>query len=853
MHFDAIMTFLTRGFSPLRAILVFGIASQAAVPQVSIVTSFTGVTLPPQVSVVPVRFKVDGGPERTMDIPLTCTSMQCTGDVAVYDSLQGSNSKQFTVARTTDSAAPIPLNLLQHRQSLALGRTHALMVRAGEVWSFGWNHNGQLGWGLQDSLYHPNFRKIPGLSRIISVSVGRDFSMALDSSGDVWTWGSNYRGVLGNGQSDPQESDPRLSAKVIYNRSYSISTPKKILSGKRIMQIECGPIHALALGENGYVYGWGSNSIGCYWNYSLATKLATPKLIDSMGDVWRVSAGGDNIGIERYFSFSLILRKNGTLWGAGEAGWGQLGSVYNVYNGAIQVPLNLSSYTNPKLTSLRSGDVNTYFDIVDTVTKQRKVVALGRNVYGALPFAPLADNTPILVGVGSAWQLGGGGAIMVAYGRGECATSDTIRCGSWRGKTRSTSGIQNWEVLKVGSQQPKWKYIEPGIGSVVGVDSADRYYCIGWDSLCSIDGSNQSRSLVTDTNSIQSLQISGLGDTLYVPNSTYKLALNGLVAGEVVAASGAILCGPSGCFADLIGVRADGRIGVKKIVVKVASLQSNQLSLNQNDISSQAQLTGAVTNSFMGAVYLNIYRIGPGGLGFVKSLYVGEKNIGSWSFNVAPNIAVSGDYYISLKIAGSGWVDSAGIGGFSIPDAPLTGKLTISNRDIFPVVYSYASSIPKYLRFMRLYPQGVDTVSGSGLYFPGEKIDVGIFKRKTHVLVADSSHMNMYWSEYSAGNIFRLKGFGVDSISVAVTRAGLHSSQILEIGVRTSGVDSANIEVFFESGELVKRAWLSRTDGRKLELIQLQRAGVYEIVFNSWTQNIRTEYSKAVLVSGGGM
>lgn len=75
-----------------------GAIASAQVPQVSITTSFDSIVLPPQVTVVPVRYKVDNGIERTMDIPLVCTATQCTGDVVVVDSLRGTGQQSFTIA-----------------------------------------------------------------------------------------------------------------------------------------------------------------------------------------------------------------------------------------------------------------------------------------------------------------------------------------------------------------------------------------------------------------------------------------------------------------------------------------------------------------------------------------------------------------------------------------------------------------------------------------------------------------------------------------------------------------------------------------------------------------------------------
>ena len=46
------------------------------------------------------------------------------------------------------------------------------------------------------------------LFRSVDISCGRDFSLALNSSGAIFSWGSDGHGCLGNGTSRADQWDP---------------------------------------------------------------------------------------------------------------------------------------------------------------------------------------------------------------------------------------------------------------------------------------------------------------------------------------------------------------------------------------------------------------------------------------------------------------------------------------------------------------------------------------------------------------------------------------------------------------------------------------------------------------------
>ena len=84
---------------------------------------------------------------------------------------------------------------------------------------------------------------------ISQISVGGNHSLALDSEGQIYAWGYNDYGQLGNGDTTSSNTPVKVDT-------------SGVLAGKTISQISAGSDHSLALDSEGQIYAWGYNLNG---------------------------------------------------------------------------------------------------------------------------------------------------------------------------------------------------------------------------------------------------------------------------------------------------------------------------------------------------------------------------------------------------------------------------------------------------------------------------------------------------------------------------------------------------------------------------------------------------------------
>lgn len=203
------------------------------------------------------------------------------------------------------------------KHAVAVGTSsYAAIDSNGQVWTWGVNWNGRLGDGTTNSRYTPaRVRKSANaddyLTDIVSISAGGGTMAALDADGAVWTWGAGANGSLGNGSTQ----DSPYAVQVLTTGPGNVGTP---LLG--ITQVACGSSgFCIALIRYGGVFGWGSNEFSQLGsapggNASIATYIP-------------VASSGAPVDVVAVGAAHCIAHAtDGKVYGWGYNGRGQLGT-----------------------------------------------------------------------------------------------------------------------------------------------------------------------------------------------------------------------------------------------------------------------------------------------------------------------------------------------------------------------------------------------------------------------------------------------------------------------------------------------------------------------------------------------
>ncbi len=269
-------------------------------------------------------------------------------------------------------------------------RAAAASAATGEVYAFGQNLYGQLGYEANSESENPNptpgLVTLPGASGpVAEIAAGEGHSLAVTSTGQLYAFGDNFFGQLGSTTNS--------------STSNANSTPALVtLPGATgpVTQVAAGANHSLVVTSSGQLYAFGLNRYGQLGSTTRnGTEKANPtptlvSLSGATGPVTQVAAGE---------SFSLAVTSTGQLYAFGLNNFGQLGIKTNSgTEKANPTPtlVSLSGATGP-VTQVAAGAT---FSLAVTSTGQ--LYAFGLNHFGQLGSTTnngtqKANPTPTLV------------------------------------------------------------------------------------------------------------------------------------------------------------------------------------------------------------------------------------------------------------------------------------------------------------------------------------------------------------------------------------------------------------------------------------------------------------------------
>ena len=252
---------------------------------------------------------------------------------------------------TTNAGTPVKVSLPAGvtATAAAAGANHSLAVGSdGKLYAWGVNTNGELGNGTVTSSTTPVVVSMPAGVTATAVAAGDSHSVALGSNGSVYDWGYNGFGQLGN------------------NTTTDAHTPVKVTlpAGVTPIAVAAGQFMTETLGSDGNVYAWGDGAMGELGNAKTVDEL-TPIQVN-VSSVTAIAAGGYH---------SLVISA-GSIFAYGYGGLGQLGDGV-LTNASTRVKVDFPAGVNP--TAVAAG---LYHSLA--IGSNGKLYSWGNNANGEL-------------------------------------------------------------------------------------------------------------------------------------------------------------------------------------------------------------------------------------------------------------------------------------------------------------------------------------------------------------------------------------------------------------------------------------------------------------------------------------
>ncbi|MGA2683706.1 MAG: hypothetical protein ABSF51_01510 [Verrucomicrobiota bacterium] len=257
----------------------------------------------------------------------------------------------------------VPQALNNGVRTVAAGGDHSLFIKSGNsLWAMGGNFDGQLGDNTYNTQYFPEeiaSSQVFVIAGGIGHSLFGEFHDPL-GPGSLWTMGWNQYGQLGD------------------NTTITTNAPQDILStvvfgNAAVTAVAAGAYHSLFIRPGGSLWAMGYDFFGQLGdsNSQYSTGIIQQKTYQEIvsSNVTAITAG---------LNASLFIKSDGSLWGMGNNGAGQLGPNADPY--AQDVPIEIVA---SNVTAVAEGNTFTLF-----IESDGSLWGMGENPYGQLGLGP---------------------------------------------------------------------------------------------------------------------------------------------------------------------------------------------------------------------------------------------------------------------------------------------------------------------------------------------------------------------------------------------------------------------------------------------------------------------------------
>ena len=330
------------------------------------------------------------------------------------------------------------------------GGTHVIgLTSSGQIWGWAQNDFGQLGQGATGSPQYTPIRIGSASNWTSKISASATHTVAINSNGELWAWGSNTGGQIGQG-----------------NTTSPLSSPTRIGSANNWVECSAGSGITFAINSSGQLWACGVNTSGQLGRGNTTSPQTSLVQIGTDTNWSKIYASPQSTHVH-------AIRTNGTLWGWGINNGGQLG-IGNTTSPQTS-PVQVGTDTNWQSVSPGNG----------FVVAKRTTGALwiwGNNTNGELGRGNTTSpqTSPIQVGSDTNWANYSAGSFWTI------AIKNNGEMWSWG---TNSSGVSGQNTLTGNTLTPtrigtgtNWSKVSGGSASTVALTTTNELWSWGQNS-----------------------------------------------------------------------------------------------------------------------------------------------------------------------------------------------------------------------------------------------------------------------------------------------------------------------------------------------------------------------------------